>query len=466
MTPAKDNPLRHLILYIITIILLNLFYTHANAYSVDRTSTGKEIKWWTVNVPYAINTAGGPSGSLPAIQAAMQTWTDVPGSALTFLFDGTTLSTAWGKNDGNNITCFGYIDDSSVLAQTLTWYNADTGEMLDSDLKFNTEYSWGADGSPEYFDVQNVATHEFGHSAGLADLYADSDSEKTMYGYSSKGETKQRTLDQDDINGVIYLYGKGNITTSTITTTIKTTTTTRITSTIPVYPTTSVTTSAPGTSTTSIIPYREADFVAEPVSGYLPLEVMFTNLSKGDVKYQFWDFGDNSTISADLSPSHIYTKWGNFTVTLTVVFADGKTLKEVKQDYVSVLFPCLFASFLNNQQDIDVLRKLRNSFLDNISWLNLFALYYKHIVEISSIFKEHPELQDELRRLVRENRQHLEEIIILGKTTLRADGLEEVAGFLMQLREQGSAQLQYDIDSVMRGIEDRHLLFELGVSVN
>jgi len=466
MTLAKDNPLRSLILYIITAILLNLFYTHANAYSIDRTSTGKEIKWWTVNVPYAINTAGGPDGSLLATQTAMQTWTDVPGSALNFLFDGATPSTAWGANDGSNIVCFGLIDEQSVLAETLTWYNADTGEMLDSDLKFNTEYSWSTDGSAEYFDVQNVATHEFGHSAGLADLYADSDAEKTMYGYSSKGETKQRTLDQDDINGVISLYGNGDITTSTTTTTIVTTTTTRITSTIPVYPTTTVTTSTPGTSTTSSIPYREVAFTGEPVSGYLPLEVTFTNLSQGDIKYQLWDFGDGSTISVDQSPTHTYTKRGTFTVTLTVVFTDGTTLEETKKDYISVLYQCLFASYLNSQQDIDVLRKLRNSFLDNISWLNLFALYYKHTSEVSSILKEHPELQDELRRLVSDNKQVLEELIILGKTTLRADGLEEIVSFLMQLRERGNASLQYDVDSVIRRIEDRYLLYKLGVSVN
>jgi PKD repeat protein len=465
MPLAKDNPLHLPILYIITAILLNLFYAHASAYSVDYTSTGKEIKWWEVHVPYAINTAGGPSRGLPAIQTAMQTWTAVPGSALSFLFEGTTPSTAWGTNDGTNIVCFGLLDEQSVLAQTLTWYLTDTGEILDSDLKFNTDYPWGTDGSSKYYDVQNVATHEFGHSAGLADLYADSDAEKTMYGYSSKGETKQRTLDQDDINGVRYLYGNGNITSSTTTTRMVTTTTTRITSTIPVYPTTTVTTSAPGTSSTSIKPYREVSFAGEPVSGYLPLAVTFTNLSKGDIRYHIWNFGDGSRILVDQSPVHTYTKLGNFTVTLTLVFADGTTLKETKQDYISVLFPCLFGSFLNSQQDIDVLRKLRNSFLNNISWLNMFALYYKHTAEVSSILKEHPKLLKELRRLVRENRQHLEDLSILGKTTLPADGLEEFEGFFVQLKEHGRPQLQYDIDSVMCGIKDRQLLYELGIKV-
>ena len=57
-----------------------------------------------------------------------------------------------------------------------------------------------------------------GHSLSLADLYGAADSEKTMYGYSATGETKQRTLDQDDINGIIYLYGNNNSSTSTTTT--------------------------------------------------------------------------------------------------------------------------------------------------------------------------------------------------------------------------------------------------------
>ncbi|MBT8363237.1 MAG: hypothetical protein KJP23_00930, partial [Deltaproteobacteria bacterium] len=40
----------------------------------------------------------------------------------------------------------------------------------------------------------------------LADLYNSSDSEKTMYGTIQEGETKKRSLHQDDINGIRYLY--------------------------------------------------------------------------------------------------------------------------------------------------------------------------------------------------------------------------------------------------------------------
>ena len=56
-------------------------------------------------------------------------------------------------------------------------------------------------------DLQNIATHELGHSAGLNDIYSSTCSEVTMYGYSSYGETKKRTLEQPDITGLQKIYG-------------------------------------------------------------------------------------------------------------------------------------------------------------------------------------------------------------------------------------------------------------------
>jgi hypothetical protein len=55
-------------------------------------------------------------------------------------------------------------------------------------------------------DVQNIGTHEHGHSLCLVDLYAGTDSTKTMYGYGYEDETQKRTLHQDDVDGVNHLY--------------------------------------------------------------------------------------------------------------------------------------------------------------------------------------------------------------------------------------------------------------------
>ncbi len=86
------------------------------------------------------------------------------------------------------------------------WYKTSTGQIVETDIEFNTDYTYKTDASANAYDVQNIATHEFGHSLSLADLYGAYDSDKTMYGYGEKGETKKRTLSQDDINGIAHLY--------------------------------------------------------------------------------------------------------------------------------------------------------------------------------------------------------------------------------------------------------------------
>lgn len=81
-------------------------------------------------------------------------------------------------------------------------------------MVFDDEYTWGDAGptsetelgDTSIMDLQNIATHEFGHAAGLDDLYESSCSEETMYGYAEAGETKKRTLNDGDIAGITELY--------------------------------------------------------------------------------------------------------------------------------------------------------------------------------------------------------------------------------------------------------------------
>jgi PKD repeat protein len=437
------------------LIIITLMCSTANAFEVSITNTGKEIKWFNLTVPYSINAASGPYGSLNAIKAAMQTWTNVAGADLNFLYAGTTSSTAWGVNDGKNIVCFGSIAESGVLAQNILWYNSSTGQTLDSDIEFNTNFPWETNGSSNSYDVQNVGTHEFGHSVGLADLYAAADSEKTMYGYSSKGETKQRTLEQDDINGIIYLYGNNN--TSSSTTAATSTTSSVATTSIP-------STTIPVTTTTSIPPFREVAFAGSPVSGNAPLTVTFNNLSQGDIVYQYWDFGDGSAVSFDLNPIHKYRKLGTFTVTLIAGFVDGSTQQMIKENYISVASQCLFVSTLKDQAHINKIRQLRTALRDNLYWRELSIIYYRHFFEVVLIFKQHLELRDELQRLVSNQIETMETLSTEGEATIREDELEEMIAFLLQIKEHGSSSLQADIDSVIAGVNHTMLLEGLGIN--
>jgi len=191
--------------YLILTLILCFWCSDVFAYEVCKYGD-KNIKWNASSVTYYINTSGGPSDSLTAIQNGMNTWTNVSSADFTFVYGGTTTSTANGSNDGYNIVTFGGGLGSGTLAVNTTWYSTLTGYIVDSDIKFNTSYTWGTTGSASVYDVQNIGTHEFGHTLCLKDLYSSADSEKTMYGYGAAGETKKRTLDTDDISGIAYLY--------------------------------------------------------------------------------------------------------------------------------------------------------------------------------------------------------------------------------------------------------------------
>ncbi len=92
-------------------------------------------------------------------------------------------------------------------------------EIIEADMALATEYVWtqnsissstdpdSVTGEPGKMDVENIATHEFGHFVGLGGLYSSTNSEQTQYGYSNYAELKKRSLESGDIAGVQKNYG-------------------------------------------------------------------------------------------------------------------------------------------------------------------------------------------------------------------------------------------------------------------
>ena len=74
----------------------------------------------------------------------------------------------------------------------------------------------------------------------------------------------------------------------------------------------------------------EAAFTADTTTGEAPLTVNFTDESIGNIEEWMWDFGDGET-SMDASPTHQYTEAGSYTVTLTVVDANGQSASATHQ---------------------------------------------------------------------------------------------------------------------------------------
>ena len=127
------------------------------------------------------------------------------------LFGDTSIdySVRRAKYDEKNSVTFKNLG-KGIIGVAYTWYYPPPrSEIVESDVVFSTRYTWStSDICPSNaMDLQNIATHEFGHSAGLRDLYEPGHSDLTMYGYSDYGETKKQSLEAGDIAGIHAIYG-------------------------------------------------------------------------------------------------------------------------------------------------------------------------------------------------------------------------------------------------------------------
>ncbi len=83
-------------------------------------------------------------------------------------------------------------------------------------------------------------------------------------------------------------------------------------------------TSAPQTITVNAAAVAPlASFTTDTATGDAPLTVTFTSTSTGDNLTYSWDFGDNSPVSAEQNPSHVYSQEGQYNAVLTVTNAGG-----------------------------------------------------------------------------------------------------------------------------------------------
>ena len=183
-----------------------------------------DLSKYSTGVPYVINPKGAPAGAAAEVKAGFEAW-DAASSAELFKDNPTTDTNSWwGKLDGKNNVSWQIIAGyPNAIAATWIWIEDKDNngifsagdEVLETDIVFNQgNIKWSIDLDGEgtaykikTYDVRNIATHEVGHVVGLDDFYETKYSEITMYGYSSKGETKKISLEIGDKNGTIALYG-------------------------------------------------------------------------------------------------------------------------------------------------------------------------------------------------------------------------------------------------------------------
>ena len=148
------------------------------------TSSGVKAIRWTRPIQYLVTNRDTGFVSAAQLQAtisrAFSTWAGVPNVVITHTFIGFTGAEPFVA-DGASVIGF---QSRPELERTLAAATFDidtvTGEIIESDIFFNTAFVWSVApaGQPDRFDVESVGLHELGHLLGL--------------GHSALGETEIR----------------------------------------------------------------------------------------------------------------------------------------------------------------------------------------------------------------------------------------------------------------------------------
>jgi hypothetical protein len=163
---------------------------------------------WKVPGPLTahFNPATAPAGlsnAAGSLQNAFSAWAGVGAPRISVASDSSATSP---HADGVDELMFGSTG-GGTLAVTYTW--TWSGGGVESDTIFNRGMPWyqgSGDGCQNVaaYDIQNVATHEFGHILGLGHVQ---DRAATMFPTATLGETFKRSPDQGDVNGIHAIYG-------------------------------------------------------------------------------------------------------------------------------------------------------------------------------------------------------------------------------------------------------------------
>jgi hypothetical protein len=187
----------------------------AAAYTIcdtEQDGSGEALHWPQEDPHEVFVTAvQGSEDMLPLVledtfRDSMHVWAQLEGSTMRFSDAGFVGVGNQGYDQENHLYFIerNWPHGNEIIALTTTQFWED-GEITDADTEYNgRNYDWSSPWSDDVrTDLMSIAVHEMGHSVGLchSDVI-----QSTMFANYLDGETHQRDLAPDDVEGMESLY--------------------------------------------------------------------------------------------------------------------------------------------------------------------------------------------------------------------------------------------------------------------